>query len=62
MFQRAAVQSAAAQGMDQTPQELTESAVSGLPGGRHFSQSTPPRAVASAADSIGTWLKKQRRG
>ncbi|WP_458113144.1 hypothetical protein M1D88_03060 [Arthrobacter sp. R1-13] len=32
-----------------------------LPSGRHFSQTPPPQSVASVADSVGTWLKKNHR-
>ncbi|MGX9898692.1 hypothetical protein ACW0JT_00290 [Arthrobacter sp. SA17] len=54
----AALSGAAVQGLDKVARKSTGSAPGRLPSGRHFSQTAPPQSVASVADSVGTWLKK----
>lgn len=57
----AALPGAAGQGLDQIAKKATASAPGQLPSGRHFSQTLQTQSIASAADSLGTWLKKHRR-
>jgi hypothetical protein len=46
---------------DNSAKKSTGSVPGQLPSGRHFSQTPPPQSVASVADSVGTWLKKNHR-
>ena len=46
---------------DKSVKKSAGSAPGVLPSGRHFSQTAPPQSVASAADSVGSWLKNHRR-
>ncbi|WP_309108229.1 hypothetical protein [Arthrobacter sp.] len=46
---------------DNSAKKSSGSAPGRLPSGRHFSQTPPPQSVASVADSVGTWLKKNHR-
>lgn len=57
----AALPGSVVQGLDQIAKKTTASASGQLPSGRHFSQTLQTHSIASAADSVGTWFKKNRR-